>query len=289
MASDVIRVPLTIAVYPHFMDHCFDGRAVFPAVETLKVLAASVRDTVRIPGLEDNPVQLDAHFDKFLVVEPGVSTIPGFSDIRILHDSQVTATLVTRMPVKNKAMTRVKEHGTVGFSCQVHPVPAPPFRDVHDLYGPVTRIPADRLYRELVPFGPAFHSIQGDLKVSYAGAAARLKARSDNPRDPLRNLLGSGFPLDGAFHAGCVWCQRFAGIVAFPVGFDKRVIHERTREHREYEARIVPTVQGAGTFGFDIWIVDSKGVLCETIQGVMMRDVSGGRIRPPDWIREGRP
>ena len=88
-------------------------------------------------------------------------------------------------------------------------------------------------------------------------------------------------------HAGCVWSQRFFGIVAFPVGFDKRVIYNPTVEHKDYAARVIPQYQTHGTLGFDIWITDNQGDLCETVSGVMMRDVSGGTITPPAWIREG--
>ncbi|WP_286819328.1 hypothetical protein [Desulfobacter sp. UBA2225] len=42
MDSSFTQVPLTIAVYPHFMDHCFAGKVVFPAVEALKVLAGLI-------------------------------------------------------------------------------------------------------------------------------------------------------------------------------------------------------------------------------------------------------
>jgi hypothetical protein len=35
---------------------------------------------------------------------------------------------------------------------------------------------------------------------------------------------------------------------------------------------------------FDIWIHDLTGDLREEIRGVIMRDVSGGRVKPPDWV-----
>jgi hypothetical protein len=39
---------------------------------------------------------------------------------------------------------------------------------------------------------------------------------------------------------------------------------------------------------FDIWIVDLQGRSCEAIWGVRMRDVSGGKLTPPEWISHGR-
>jgi phosphopantetheinyl transferase len=35
---------------------------------------------------------------------------------------------------------------------------------------------------------------------------------------------------------------------------------------------------------FDIWLLDRFGTMCEIVQGVRMRDVSRGRLQPPQWI-----
>ena len=184
-------------------------------------------------------------------------------------------------------MTRIKEHCTATFSAESNlpPKVSPPRIEEGD--APVFKVTADSIYRELVPFKPAFHSIQGDVQISRDDACATVKALPDDPGDSFKTVLGSGFPLDGAFHAGCVWSQRFFGIVAFPVGFDKRVIYTPTVEHQNYTARVIPQYQTRGTLGFDIWIMDEQGNLCEAVYGVMMRDVSGGTVKPPAWIREG--
>ena len=36
---------------------------------------------------------------------------------------------------------------------------------------------------------------------------------------------------------------------------------------------------------FDLWLHDREGRLCEFIQGLTMRDVSGGRLQTPGWVR----
>jgi hypothetical protein len=36
---------------------------------------------------------------------------------------------------------------------------------------------------------------------------------------------------------------------------------------------------------FDAWIYDSNGVIFEAIRGIKMRDVSRGRLHPPQWIK----
>jgi hypothetical protein len=53
-----------------------------------------------------------------------------------------------------------------------------------------------------------------------------------------------------------------------------------------YEARVfaVPSDDDA-LLAFDIWIIDTTGNPAELLQRVRMRDVSGGRLKPPDWIK----
>lgn len=287
MDRSVTQVPLTIAVYPHFMDHCFAGQAVFPAVEALKVLAGSIQAHNFLRSAAAPWHMADARFNKFFVLEPGLKTIGALCNIRRIDDTRVTLSLVTRFSTKNGAMTRLRAHCTATFCAKVEPPPNLSPARMHEFSEPVFNVAAASIYRELVPFRPAFHSIQGELQLSRSGASVTLKAMPDDPDDPLKTVLGSGFPLDGAFHAGCVWSQRFFGIVAFPVGFDKRVIYTPTVEHEAYTARVIPQYQTHGTLGFDIWIFDDQGHLCEAVSGVMMRDVSGGTITPPAWIREG--
>ena len=287
MDRPVTQIPLTIAVYPHLRDHCFAGKVVFPAVEALKALAGSIKEHDFFSSAFAPLHMADARFNKFLVLEPGLETIEALCNIRPIDDTRISLSLATRFSTQNGAMTRIREHCTVTFCAKPEPPPNLSPVHIHECSDPVFKVSAGPIYRELVPFGPAFHSIKGQLELSRAGACATLKAMPDDPDDPLKTVLGSGFPLDGAFHAGCVWSQRFFGIVAFPVGFDKRIIYNPTVEHQDYTARVIPQYQTNGTMGFDIWITDDQGDLCESVSGVMMRDVSGGTITPPAWIREG--
>jgi len=292
MDISVNQVALTITVYPHFMDHCFAGKVVFPAVEALKVLAGSLKEYNLLPsGLVPQHIT-DARFNKFLVLEPGQNTIEALCNIRRMDDTRISLSLATRFSTKNGVMTRIREHCTATFNAKKDEPPLARPRNLssahmHECSEPVFTVAAHSIYRELVPFGPAFHSIKGELRLSPSGACVMLKAMPDDPTDSFKTLLGSGFPLDGAFHAGCVWSQRFFGIVAFPIGFEKRVIYKPTVEQKDYTAQVIPRYQTHGTLGFDIWIIDDQDELCEAVSGVMMRDVSGGTITPPAWIREG--
>jgi len=113
----------------------------------------------------------------------------------------------------------------------------PPFRVVNKLKGNCISVPSTTIYRDLVPFGRAYQNIVGDLSVSPEGAVAYL---SGGGNEADEDLLGSPFPLDAAMHAACVWGQRFSGIVAFPVGFEKRIIYQKTKKGGAYLGRVVP-------------------------------------------------
>lgn len=159
---------------------------------------------------------------------------------------------------------------------------APPFRVVKKLEGHCISVPSTTIYRELVPFGKAYQNIIGDLSVSIEGALAYLSG-GNNEAD--ENPLGSPFPFDAAMHAACVWGQRFTDIVPFPVGFEKRIIHQKTKKGGSYLGRIVPVNVKQEPLIFDAWIYDLNGAICEIIHGIQMRDVTQGRFRPPQWIK----
>jgi phosphopantetheinyl transferase len=135
-----------------------------------------------------------------------------------------------------------------------------------------------------VPFGPGFQSISEPLRLTEEGALAVIRApEGARPHTDLH--LGSPFVLDGAFHAACVWSQRFAGVTAFPVGIDQRMLVAPTRPGDTYVSRIFPKETRSALLTFDIWILGADGQLFEMLKGVRMRDVSGGKLHPPDWIR----
>ncbi|MEZ4525195.1 MAG: polyketide synthase dehydratase domain-containing protein [Desulfobacterales bacterium] len=97
--------------------------------------------------------------------------------------------------------------------------------------------------------------------------------------------LGSPFPADAAFHAACAWGQRYAGIVAFPVGLGARHIIRPTRADECYRAGCIPLKYDAQVLVFDIYLHDQKGSLCEVIKDLQMRDISRGAMKVPEWVR----
>ncbi|HEY6000625.1 MAG TPA: polyketide synthase dehydratase domain-containing protein [bacterium] len=273
---------MTIPVEPAWADHRFQGRAVLPAVEAMQLLAGWVRE--REPG---RPVRRlrNATFDKFLELPSGGGPIAAWCELRPLDDGSLRAALLTRTAAGSSGMTRTRVHAQVEFVAEERPEIPAALDLAAALAGRCLTVEPEAIYRDLVPFGPAFRTIARPLFVSPEGALAVIDAPArsqDAPEPPL----GSPFVLDAALHAACVWSQRHAGIVAFPVGFRRREI-VRPTEGGTYVSRIFPVGAAAGVLTFDIWILDMAGQPCEVLHGVTMRDVSGGTLQPPAWVRAG--
>ena len=150
--------------------------------------------------------------------------------------------------------------------------------------GVCTIVGPEVIYAELVPFGPAFRNISAPLHISPDGALARIVTPPPLSDVGCGPLLGSGYALDAAFHAACVWAQHVHGVVAFPVAIDRRILLQPTAPAESYTGRVFPRGSSGDSLLFDILLFDQKGQLREITQGVHMRDVSGGRLTPPDWI-----
>jgi hypothetical protein len=274
------RYPLAIEVSPYLRDHHFEGKVVLPAVESLIALANVVK--LHFPQLSVNCL-LKASFPRFLFITPEAQRLAVFVDIENVGNDNITAVLRTSIKSKTGTISRALDHARVEFATDDSaPCPAAPFRVGEKLEGKCISVPAATIYRELVPFGTAYQNIIGDLAVSPEGALVYL---SGGNYEADEKLLGSPFPLDGAMHAACVWGQRFSGIVPFPGGFEKRFIYQRTRKGGSYLGRVVPVNIDQKSLMFDAWIYDLNGVICEAISGIKMRDVTQGRLHPPQWIK----
>jgi Polyketide synthase dehydratase N-terminal domain len=274
------RYPSEVEVSPYLCDHSFEGKVILPAVEALIALAHVVK--LHFPRVNINCL-LRASFPHFLFIAPETQRLPVFVDLENAGNHNITAVLLTLVKSKTSAISRAIEHARVEFSTDDSALcPAAPFRVVEKLEGRCISVPAAKIYRELVPFGTAYQNIIGDLAVSPEGALACLSGGNYEADD---HLLGSPFPLDAAMHAACVWGQRFSDIVAFPTGFEKRLIYQKTKKGGSYLGRIVPVKVDQEPLVFDAWIYDLNGTIYETIGGIKMRDVSQGRLHPPQWIK----
>ncbi len=276
-----VRLPIEIPIHPYLFDHCFEGNAVFPAVESMQVLAKSIKSFAQDLQITS---MTNAQFGKFLYIRPGIDRVAAFSDIAMHENGDITATLLTKQEYGKSSIARMKEHASIHFPRIAQRLPELPLDLISALEGVCLEIPSERIYAELVPFGVAYQNIHHHLLISKEGAIARTYAPSipGNPASP--SPLGSPFPLDAAFHAACAWGQRYAGIVAFPVGIERRMIYNRTQPGVTYISRIIPVRTGSDLLVFDMWIYDEDGNLFEGACGVHMRDVSAGRMQPPCWI-----
>ncbi len=263
-----------IRMQPWFRDHCFADSPVLPAVESLLVLAGAARDVH--PGLDVREMA-DARFTRFLEIPANEQHVEATVELQEQECGIIRASLYTKRRIGR--FFRQVEHAVVCFggrgriACERSYKNEQPFA-----------VSGKRIYKELIPFGPSYRNVV-DTEIVPETACARLHT----PELPLmKNVadLGSPFLLDSGFHVACVWGQRFAGFVPFPVGFKSRRIFSPSLPGREYRA-VLDVVVGQGSeLEFDMDFVDEAGGPVEQVRGVRMRDVSGGRMNVPDWVRK---
>ena len=283
MTDETVILPVNITVSPYLQDHRFEGKAVFPAVEAMQVLAQAVK---KISPQADVTASTGASFDKFLFIDRDTKTIDALCRISPLENGDVAAVLQTKTRSKSATFTRTKEHVTVRFPRVTPDVDSDPCQTSGFEDSDCLKISPDQIYSELVPFGPAFHNISQNLTIHRDGAFGKIQAPRFSEPVAIGLRLGSPFVLDAAFHAACVWGQRYARMVAFPVAVDRRIIARPTQPGNTYRCRIIPTGVTSDQLIFDIFICDEDNTPYESAIGVYMRDVSAGRMKPPEWIME---
>ena len=268
------RLPVTITVQPWFRDHCFAGKIVLPAVESLLLLAAQVAEAF---SGADISVMEDMRFAKFLEIPPEAAEVDVLVEFSF-EKERVGAQLLTRK-VCGK-MSRIKEHSQVFFpltKSEEHP----PSRIDPTLPANVLQeISVDQLYSELVPFGPYYQTLQETLYVSEDSAWGSLKAPLLPSIHSVQEQLGSPFPLDGAMHAASVLGQQQVDFIPLPVAIDRRVILRPTRPGNEYLTKVSAVALSEKELVFDLLIFDGEGLAYEVVKGLRMRDVSGVKWTP---------
>ena len=272
-----ISLPLIIPVDPYLKDHHFEGKVILPAAEILQRLAGSVQ-----AYSSDAHVKCirSASFDKFLQIEESSQAIEAYHELEVCESGRIISKLITVSRIRG-AMIRTKVHAVAHFvEAGVHIAGSHTDMTLSQ-GGRCYEITSQKLYSDLVSFGPSYRNVRDVVFLWETGAMAKVFAADH--RAPLEPL-GSPFPFDGALHVACAWGQRFHHIVAFPVGFEERFIVKPTARGETYICEISSVSATEKSLQFDIWIRDSAGSLCEEIRGVVMRDVSGGRIKPPCWV-----
>ena len=277
------QLSIEIPIRPYLLDHCFNGQAVLPGVEAMAALAQAVR---RFHPATDVTSMSGITFDKFLHLDPGAGHVAAFGDISVYANGDVQAVLTTKARTKHAAMTRVKHHAALIVPRHADPPPELPLDLACAPEGIGFPVGSENIYPDLVAFGPFYRNVAG-LHLTPGGAVAEIRTPvAEDAGPPAAELLGSPFALDAAFHVACVWGQRFAGIVAFPVAVDRRWIVAATRPAETYFVHVLPVQTDPALLVFDLRIYDRRGCLQEACAGVHMRDVSGGKMRPPEWIQQ---
>ncbi|MGD9949690.1 MAG: hypothetical protein AB7U29_14610 [Desulfobulbus sp.] len=261
---------------PWFKDHCFDGINILPAVEALEFLAQQVH--ARYPEQQCCHMT-DVSFPRFLQLTPGQQAIEVLAVCTPTPGGGIRAMLQTRKQLQT--MTRLLSHCDVLFANGT--MKTPPSAALSPCT-PVMVIDVDRLYQDLVPFGPMYRSLRDQVQLEAAMAHGQLEPPVLPGDSQEHSLLGSPFSMDGAMHLACVHGQGLVDFIPFPVGLAQRTVHVPTRAGERYEVRAHLRMLTAEELVYDLEIVDQQQVR-ETILGLRMRDVSGGRIKPVDWMR----
>ncbi len=269
-------ISLTFTIENYMRDHYFLGRTILPAVELMQIMSRTAH--THLPGLDPGRLQ-EIDFLRFITFDSEVKSIELFNRLEVFDSGSVTSRIMTRQSGKS-GITRTKEHVTARF----------PNDDLDNISeyipgfeGECLEVTPESIYRELVPFGPSYRNIEGPLLVSNRGTLCRVSGGTGKASS---GPLGSPFPLDAAFHAASVWCQRYRGFVGFPVGIAHRRVLKQTEAGKLYFSRTMAKEQGRDFLTVDIWIYDDRDELYEIIKGVRFRDVSAGKIVPPLWIRD---
>ena len=268
-----------MALPPYLRDHHLEGKVILPAVESLIMMAGAVR--THYPRTEIACLK-NAEFRRFLNIELETARQTFVCDLEDSCDGGIAVTLLTALKSKTANIRREMIQAKVSFyPADAEASPELPFISADKLKGSCISVPAATVYRELVTFGKAYQNIMGDLSVSPEGAVAYISGGNEEADE---DLLGSPFPLDATMHAACVWGQRYAGVVSFPVGFQKRTIYQKTKKREEYLGRVVPVNITEESLIFDAWIYKDN-IMYEQISGLIMKDVTRGRMKPPEWIK----
>jgi hypothetical protein len=266
-------VSVVIPELPRLADHHIAGNATLPAVELLELLA---RTMGKRAGWGDRPplplAMTDVVFPRFLPVDE----IPRCAfQVEVVDTAGgARASLRSRIDLPG-GMQRTREHAAATFarSAQVPPPPPPPPSCDCD-------IAAERIYAELIPFGPRYRNLRETVGLGETGGIGIVRSPA-SPSDPSP-MLGCPFLLDAAMHLACVWGQRYAGYVAYPTGFASRVL-SRPTPSGERRCLVLPRSVEPRRLLCDLWLLDGSGQVCDAVTGLAMSPLASG-APPPPWL-----
>jgi hypothetical protein len=271
-------LPVTLrVVLPELQDvedHRIAGKATVPAAELLELL---LRAAVEHLGHADRvPLPLamkEAAFPRFLPADEVERCSLYVTLERNKASADVRATLASRIALAG-AMRRSRVHAVVTLGAVPEEPASPPDFDCD------FEVPAERIYRDLITFGPRYCNLRGTIRLGAKGGTAIV--RSPQPPRPQPLFAGCPYLFDAAMHLACVWGQRYAGYVAYPTGFTARILTSPISAG-ERRCIVAPTSVEPRRLLCDLWLTNDKGEICDTVLGLAMSPLATG-APPPPWI-----
>jgi hypothetical protein len=271
-AASPVTLPVVLPPLPDLADHHLGGRSIVPAVALLELVTRTVAEREGWPLPLPLPLAMtEVAFPRFLPADDlprctfEVNVEPADGGPRASLSSSITLA---------NGMKRIREHARLTFA-SAGPPPAPPPEPACDF-----AVSADRVYRELVPFGPRYCNLRDTVRLGRGGAVGVV--RSPEPPPSVPPLLGCPYLLDAAMHLACLWGQRYGGYVAYPTGFARRVLAETTPAG-ERRCLVLPRTLEPRRLLCDLWLLDGSGQVCDNIAGLAMAPLAAG-APPPSWI-----
>jgi len=274
-----MRFETAFPVRPWLRDHHFLGQAVLPMVMAIDFLTALILK--KFPEIDGTRIE-KAVFPKLLIL-PEDNSLPVLVELEPLDGRRLRAALLTR---KSGAVSRLLCHAEVIFGGEASAAATEPSfpAATNGAQEPFRAIACEKIYAELVPFGKNFHTLHGELYLRGDTASGTLLA----PDLPFFcPALPSPFLLDGAMHAACVHGQTFCGFVPFPAGFMAMKMEKANSPQmlgRLCQIHCRLTGKSANELRYDLDVRGGGGAI--KLSGLRMRDISGGALKPPPWIRE---
>ena len=280
----VVSGRIGLARFPWLADHRADAGPVFPAVCALEFLFRAARmldPAFPLAGIER------AAFKRFLGLPASGEDVDVFAEVRRVDGGAMEAALYTTLAAKAGGIRRRVEHVAARFfpgrTLEARSSRACPegtaSRD-GPFEGPAFLVEGARLYGELVPFGAAFRWAR-EAWLYPEGVTGRIASSGAEHAD---GLLGDPFVLDSAMHLACAWCERYRGIVGFPVGFASVEIVRPPKPGEACLARLDHAGDEGPAVLFDGSILGADGAAVLRIAGLRMADVSRGAAAPPAWV-----
>jgi len=263
-------LPFTLPDLPEAADHAIAGKAIVPAVELLDLVVHKVEPAEAALPL----VMRDAAFPRFLSAEEVRRCEFTLALEEADADHGIRASLASRIPLAS-GMYRTRVHLAVTLGGAAPAAPEPPQSTACEL-----EVAAERVYSDVVRFGPRFRNLRGSLRLGPDGAVGTVA--SPSPPHPHPSRAGCPFLLDSAMHLACLWGQRYAGYVAYPTGFSSRII-TAPLACGQRRCHVVPRKVEARRLDCDLWLHDDAGRVCDVILGLAMAPLRTG-APPPSWI-----